>query len=406
MAEVEADLTTIDLSGQVLGRQAEHCRAAASYLAANGSIVGSTGLILAPLGAAAEVVLGLGTGGLRTAASMCDATSHAARSTFSAYVQVDEDVQRRFARLGADLVSGWQGGGRAPSPGSVSLGPAVDGAPNGWGDTDSWFWEKAQTTGQSVDDVIGDLLGLGSDITAWGSNGGTITEAVDAESFLVVPTADDNWAQDMRWSAGAVLGGIDWVFEQLCGYSILEELIFKPFAGDSRDVTKAAGAWTSTGAALSAVGLNHARLVSSTVETWRGDAADAFRVAMGLIAEGFHRLSGLCDTVSSALTAVAVGMKAICAAIGAGLKALAQLLLDIAAQAAVPVAGWAVLAATAYWKVERIVTIARTIYTLIETAFTLISTFVQTKTSVVGDLARFEDLAEGVFRRASQGATS
>jgi hypothetical protein len=402
MSELMTDLSAIALSEQVLARQGEHCRATADYLTTRGSISGSTGLILAGLGPVSDAIVQLGTAGLRTAGSMCDATAGAARSTADSYRQADESAADRMARLASGLASGWSGVPGSGTAGAPVLGAPLQSAPAGWGDSDSWFWEKAQSAGESVGDLVRDSLSLTDRVTDWGAPTGTVGEAVAAQSYLVDPTAGENWAQDMRWSAGLVLGGVDWVFEQLCGYSVLEEVIYKPFAGDAREVTKAAGAWTSSGAALSAIGLNHAALVSATAEPWRGMAGDAFRTAMGVIAEGFHLLSGVCDSVASALGVVTTGMAGICAAIGQGLKKLAQMLIEIAAEASVPGIGWGVLLATAYWKVERIVGTVRLVYTLIETAFTLIAAFAEAKVAAFDGFARFEDLAEGVFRRAGQ----
>jgi uncharacterized protein YukE len=403
LATLETNLGTISLAGQVLARQSGHCRSAADYLSTRGSIAGSTGLILAGLVPVSDAITAAGTSVLRTAGAMCDATAHATQRTADAYRQVDGDAGTRFNRLAGDLVTGWNDGPTRPPAGLSTLGPAREGAPHGWGDTDSWFWEKATSARQSLQDTVRHASGLVGHVGDWGQAAGPVVEAVDARSFLTEPTAGESWAQDMRWSAGLILGGVDWVFEQLCGYSILEETIYKPFAGDSREVTKAANAWTNSGAVLSAVGLNHARLVPTTTDEWRGDAGDAFRGAMGLVAEGFHQISTAYEAVAAALDVVSTGMKGICAAIGAGLRTLAQLLLDIAAQASVPVAGWAALAATAYWKVEKVVTVVRLVYTLIETALSLVASFADARVAVVDGVARFEDLAEGVFRRAGQG---
>ena len=58
-----------------------------------------------------------------------------------------------------------------------------------------------------------------------------VSESVDASSYLVTPVASANVMQDLRWSAGLLLGSVDWVFEQLAGYSMLEELTSKAVRG-------------------------------------------------------------------------------------------------------------------------------------------------------------------------------
>lgn len=398
---LSTDLTSIALAGKVLERQADHCRNGATYLGARGSITGSTGLILAALGPLSEVVTTLGTVVLRTGGAVCDATSNAARETVLSYQEADAGAVRRLAALGTGLVDGVEGRW-AQIPFAAPLGPATASAPSDWGQTDSWLWEKVGSTTGSIGDLLDSARGLTRDVQAWGSPSGGVVEKVDASSYLVEPTADENWIADLRWNAGALLGSVDWVYEQLAGHSFLGEYIFKPFGGDSREVTKAAGAWTNTGAMLGAVADNHASLVATTVEGWVGVAGDAFRVAMAALSEGFSRLTGVCDAVATALGAVALAIKGACAAIGYGLRTLARMLIEAAAELAVPGIGWGIFVATMYWKIERIFMTVRLIYNLIEAVFAAIAAFAEAKALAVDGIGRFEDLAEGVFRRAAQ----
>ena len=90
-----------------------------------------------------------------------------------------------------------------------------------------------------------------------------MTELVDASSFLVAPQAPDNPVSDLRWSAGALLGSIDWVAEKFIGFSILDRCVFHPFAGDWQGIYKASEAWNHAGDAAQAMTRNHAGLVAS-----------------------------------------------------------------------------------------------------------------------------------------------
>ncbi len=398
VSELTTDLTTIDRAGQVLARQGEHCRAMSAHLEAHGSLQGSLGLVLLGLQPYADAALGVGRVVTSTLARVCDTTAYTASTTFSAYVTADESAFERLRRLGGDLDAGW-GGAAAPVTTSP-IGPAESGAPASWGSTDSYPWEAVGSTQQSVVELIDSARGLLGDVQSWGGAGGPVAESVDAQSYLVTPVASENVMQDLRWSAGLLLGSVDWVFEQLVGYSMLEELIFKPFAGDPRGVEKAAQAWTNVSGALQAVAQNHAHLVSTTVTGWSGAAADAFRGSMAAIAAGLLKVAPLFDAVATAMGAVGLLIKGVCAGIGYGLRKLSQLLIEIAAELAVPGVGWGVLLATAYWKIESIFSIVRLVCNLIDSLFDAIASFADAQAQAVAGLAIIEDLAEGVFRRA------
>ncbi|AEI11742.1 WXG100 family type VII secretion target [Cellulomonas gilvus] len=402
MSELTTDLTTIDRAGQVLERQGGHCRAMSTHLEAHGSLHGSLGLVLLALQPLADAALLTGRTVTDTLARVCDTTAYTAGATFTAYVRTDESAFDRLRRLGADLDAGW--GGAPPPVGDSPLGPPGASAPESWGSTDSYLWESIGSTQESVTDLIDGARGLLGDVGQWGGAGGPVTEAVDPVSYLVTPVASANVMEDLRWSAGLLLGSVDWVFQELVGYSMLEELIFKPFAGDPRGVEKAAQAWSNVSAALQAVAVNHAHLVSTTVTGWSGAAGDAFRLAMAGISERLMAIAPLFDSVASAMGVVGLLIKGVCAGIGYGIRKLSQMLIEIAAELSVPGVGWGVLLATAYWKVETIFGIVRLVYSLIETLFDAIASFAQAQAQAVASLSIVEDVAEGVFRRAGQAS--
>ena len=163
----------------------------------------------------------------------------------------------------------------------------------------------------------------------------------------------------------------------------------------------AAQAWTNVSGALQAVAANHAHLVSTTVTGWSGAAADAFRLSMAGICAGLLKVAPLFDAVATAMGAVGLLIKGVCAGIGYGLRSFSQPLIEIAAEAlAVPGVGWGILLATAYWKIESIFSIVRLVWNLIDSLFDAIASFADAQAQAVGSLAIIEDLAETVFRRA------
>jgi hypothetical protein len=99
-------------------------------------------------------------------------------------------------------------------------------------------------------------------------------------------------------------------------------------------------------------------------------------------------------------------VKAVALGLGKVLKEIAQLLLEVAVEAAAPGLGWAKLALTAYDRVEKIVQMVRIASALIEAAFDAVATFAEAQAMALGEVGRFEDLTEGVVRRAGQAARS
>ena len=150
-----------------------------------------------------------------------------------------------------------------------TLPAAGEGAPDGYGDVESFFWQKDQAMVEALSGSVSDVRGLIDQVGQWGSTQ-QVTEVMDASSFLVAPHAPENPVQDLRWSAGALLGSIDWVAEQFIGFSILDRCVYHPLAGDWQGIYKASEAWNHAGDAAQAMARNHAGLVASTPQPGRG----------------------------------------------------------------------------------------------------------------------------------------
>jgi len=344
-------------------------------------------------------VVALGSAGARLGTDVCAATASTVAQSLRTYDRSEEDAVALLRRLAGRLVTG--GTVTVPAPDDIPpLGPPVDRAPATWGTSDEWVGRRMESALSSLTDAISETVENVQDVRAWSGAAGPVVEASDPRSYLVPPSANENFLQDLRWNAGIVLGSLDWICERLCGYSILGELIFKPFAGDPRGIERAAGAWSNGSAALSAIALNHARLVPTSVTGWQGSAGDAFRLAVAGLSEGFARLAELYSAVSTATSAFRYVVVGACAGIGLALRTLAELCIEAAAELAVPGVGWGVFLATCYWKVEKIFMAVRLIHNLVDGAFAAVAAFMEAQALAVENLGRFEDLAEGLLRRA------
>ena len=169
-----------------------------------------------------------------------------------------------------------------------------------------------------------------------------LRETVDPQSFLVTPTGSLSEIEDLRWSAGIVLGSVDWVFEQIFGFSLLDEVVYKPFAGDWNRVQQASEAWTHVGGALGAVSQNTTGMLPAMAE-WTGRGSEAFlRAATVIVGADSSLASSAAGAVSVLISGLAILVKEISKAIGRTLETIANFLITKAAEAATPVAGWAV----------------------------------------------------------------
>jgi hypothetical protein len=199
-----------------------------------------------------------------------------------------------------------------------------------------------------------------------------------------------------------LLGGIDWVAEKFIGFSILDRCVYHPLAGDWQGIYKASEAWNHGADALQAIGRNHAGLVAGTPATWQGLSGNSFRGAMTTITSATLGLAYCYQYAGGLVKTISTVCKGACTAIGFALKFIADKLIEMAAEAATPVIGWAVGAARAYSNISGVISKVRLIYSLFETVESAIQDFAEAKTSILGKAAIVEDLLEGAAR--SSGA--
>jgi hypothetical protein len=388
---------TLSLSQQVLERQEGHAQHIASYLPAHADIGDSTGLLLSMFDPLSRLAVQVGSDAASVLAELEQAMAGAVGDTQVDVADQDGHVGDAFTkllgRLGPD--------GADDSYPELTHGPTLpaagESAPSDYGDVESFFWQKGEATVQAISGGVGDVKGLIDGLTPTSH----VTELVDASSFLVAPQAPDNPVSDLRWSAGALLGSIDWVAEKFIGFSILDRCVFHPFAGDWQGIFTSSEAWHHAGDAAQAITRNHAGLVASTPHTWQGLSGDSFRAAMTTIAAATYGLSAAYSYAGDLVKTLSTVTKLACVGIGSLLKLIADKLLKMAAEAATPLIGWAIGAFTAYSDIQDIITWVRRVNTLIETISSAIQDFAEAKTSVLGKYRIIEDLAQGAAGSAA-----
>jgi hypothetical protein len=391
---------TLSLSQQVLERQAGHARHIASYLPAHADIGDSTGLLLSIFDPLSKLAVQAGSDAAKVLAELERAMAGAVGDTQVDVADQDGKVGDAFTRLLGRLGADGADDHYPELTNGPTLPAAGQSAPGDYGSVESFFWQKGEATVQAVGGGVSDVAGLIHDLGQWGSTQ-QVTELVDASSFLVAPQAPDNPVSDLRWSAGALLGSIDWVAEKFIGFSILDRCVFHPFAGDWQGIFRSSEAWHHAGDAAQAVARNHAGLVASTPQTWQGLSGDSFRAAMTAIAGATYGLSAAYSYAGDLVKTLSTVTKVACSGIGTLLKMIADKLIKMAAEAATPVIGWIAGAVTAYDDIQDIITWVRRVNFLIETIASAIQDFAEAKTSMVTKYQILEDLAQGAATSAA-----
>jgi hypothetical protein len=387
---LHVDRRTLSLTQQVLYRQQGHAAKTSTYLTNHADIAESTGWLLSAFGGLSKQALTLATDAANTLAQLHVADALAVAACAKDMDDTDRQVREAFENVLTSFNDHPVYGPYVPLPGP-HLGPAEDSAPDDYGHVPGMFIEKGYEAGKNVAGAVSDATEL---IKGVGEVHG-VKELVDASSYLVPGQAPENPVSDLRWSAGALLGSIDWVAEQFLGFSILDRYIFHPFAGDWEGLFKASQSWEHAGDAMQAIAKNDAGLVSGTTTGWQGLSGAAFRGSATAMCAASYKLGGAYGAAGGVVHAISTACKLACVGIGTVLKLIVDKLLELAAEAATPVVGWIVGAFKGYQQVQDVIKLMRRIDLILETVANAINGFVDAKTDLVDALGIIEDLVKG-----------
>ena len=401
---MKVDFAELSLIEQVLDRQGGHIHAAQDYVRARCTIdTGDLGFLLSGLeplfrvavDTAADVLVR--TNGLHTDAAAATA------ATLAAYVESERATHEAVAAVTA-LLGASSAPYADPTSGLPSLGPAVSAASSGYGvaapdalgllPSSSTAFELASESSAAVSGAMGAAERHADE---W--RGAGVAERSDASSYLVATHSGEDFVREMRWGAGVVLGSLDWVAEQFLGYSVLEEVVFKPFGGDWHALEESSQAWSHAGRSLREVGVNVTGLPRQAAG-WEGDAADRFAEAMVALGVAMTGIAMAFEFVSGLVTRVATVAKLACTGIAAILKAISDKLARMLVEASIPIAGWIVAAAETVLLVNDIIKWIRRAFLLIDLVLGVISDFVKSREQIVQAALLLDDLAAIATRRA------
>lgn len=392
---MKIDVDNMSLAEQVMARQSEHAKAIGDHLEQYGRLTsGDLGLILQLLTPITDALVDGGTKLAEMSSGVFQTGAEKMGQSRQLYIDAerisDEAVSQVAARLGV-------AGGPSTPPAPPTLGAPGQAAPKHYGAAKGSLFEKAYrdgygsvewatgTAGQARDRV-GDAL----------SASRSVTETVDVRSFLPVPVAEDPEVEEIRWAAGAILGSIDWVWDKLFGFSLLEE-VTKPFSGNWVRVNEAAMAWTHTGDATKAISQNTTGMLPG-MASWTGTGSEAFLASTALVSQAHLTVSGPAGTVSTALKAVAFLSKKIASQLVKLLGKIADKLAKIAARAAVPVVGWAMAAWEAIDTTNTMISEFRSAYKRVNLIYALVRSMASNVTAIADNAFRMADLYEAMAR--------
>ena len=228
----------------------------------------------------------------------------------------------------------------------------------------------------------------------------SISESQDASSYLVTPEAPESEMKNLRWSAGVVIGGVDWFIEKLTGVSVLNDIIFKYTVGDWRVLDRAKTAWSEIGDALVAVGQNDSEILPALSE-WTGKGSEAANAFITALAGATTALNGAASTVSGIIKNVSRVVKQAAKLIGKQLKRLQDKCLRMIAESSVPVAGWIVAAGEAVAAAQELYDTIKKIYRIINLILTAIENMAQGQAQIIEIRYTISNIAEAAARGAA-----
>ncbi|MGV8884566.1 MAG: hypothetical protein ACOH1T_03120 [Microbacteriaceae bacterium] len=394
---MKIDLDNLSLAGQVLERQSGHAAAISTHLETYARLSNSDmGLILQLLIPINDGVVGAGKKIADTSSKVFEAAGGKMEKTHRLYTEAERTATEASNEVATTI-------GMSSKPFSPSspppLGSASNSAPSHYGEPDGNLFNQAFWDGYSAAEYVDGTINQGKDRVNDALSGSrSVTESVDVRSFLPRPQAQDPGIEDIRWSAGLIFGSVDWVMEKLTGISLLEE-VTKPFSGDWVRIREASFAWKHTGDAMSAIGQNSMALLPP-MASWTGKGSEAFLAAMGVLSQAHTVVAGPAGSISSALKMLVILSKEMAALILKILKRLEKKLMLIAAEAAVPVVGWAAALITAGFSTYELIQDARTAYKWINMIYDFVSGMASNVTQTADAAFRMADLYEGMARGA------
>ena len=325
-------------------------------------------------------------------------SAEAMGDTIDTYAEADEAAYETFAKLLSVLGISVEPFSD-PRDNPAQLGAADHSASSNYGGGDPFLFEQAAKEGSEAGEYDRYKKQRRRDQVARASSQDrSIQESQDASSFLVPPETPTSEMEDLRWSAGVILGSIDWMIEKITGKSLLNDVIYKYVVGDWKVVSRASIAWLEISDAAVAVGQNDSEILPALSE-WTGKGSDAAISFITQLSENTTAFKDVAKFFSDAMKRFALVLKLAATGIGAALKFISELVLRLIAEGAIPVAGWIAAAADAAWHVSKVIGYIKLIYGIVNGIFDALNNFMETKAKADEIEYTLANMAEARVRR-------
>lgn len=360
---LSVEYADLSLAQQVLERQGtKHLPEMRRFLKQWGTFAqggDASGLLLMAFHPINETIVNIGDGVLGLLEDAHQGAANHMEQTLDAYLRADQKIHGALASASLAL-----GGSAFPfnAPSLPTLGPAERGASSFYGGADPFLGQQMAEGAFELGQYAGQLTRRLQDRAdkAMSANR-SISESQDPQSYLVTPEEPESEMENLRWKAGIIIGGIDWLIEQLTGTSLLNDVLLKYVVGDWRVIDRASTAWSEIGDALVAVGQNDSEILPALSE-WTGKGSEAANAFIAALAGGTTMLRGAAGSVSSILGILKLVVKTAAGKILSKLKDLEVRCLRMLAEAAIPVAGWIAATAETVLLAEQLISDIRFIY--------------------------------------------
>lgn len=389
----------LGLAQQVLERQGfEHLTRTKDYAnqwcAINASEMGGVFSAFLPIN---DVIVSTGTEVFEYLITAHQRSATAMQNTIDSYAKADEEAWQLLSQL-ASSVGVAVGDYSDPRDSIPTLGSAANRAGKYYGGGEPDVLTQAFRDGYSLGEFI-DEQGqrIEGRIEDFRSSNRGIQEEQDPQSYLATPESPTSEMENLRWSAGLILGGLDWAFEQLFGWSLLNDLVYKNLVGDWRYVDRAASAWGHIDDALVAVGQNDSAILPALSE-WVGKGSEACNAFLAALAAATTGVSYAAGAVKGFVSKFAFVVKLAAKGIGFILKKISYKLARVAAEAAIPVVGWAAAAIECATLVNDIISSVRKAYKIVNFLYDAISGLIQAKAKMVEVMHTCANIAEAATR--------
>ena len=362
---LSVEYADLSLAQQVLERQSsQHLANMRTFLKQWGTFAQggeANGILLMTFHPINEAVVNVGDGVLGLLEDAHEGAANHMEQTLEAYLDADQQIHAALASV-TEMLGGSTLPYNDPRSSLPTLGAAERGASSFYGGADPFLSEQMAQGAEELGQYAGQLASRLQDRAnkAMSANR-SISESQDASSYLVPPEEPESEMENLRWKAGIIIGGIDWLVEQLTGTSLLNDVLLKYVVGDWRIIDRASTTWSEIGDALVAVGQNDSEILPALSE-WTGKGSEAANAFIAALAGGTTMLRGAAGSVSSVLSILKMVVKMAAGKILGKLKDLEVRCLRMLAEAAVPVAGWIAATAETVLLAEQLISDIRFIY--------------------------------------------